>query len=371
MTQRKALALSLTLSAASLVACLLLIEGVLRFLPVSSGLRSVPVNAENPIFHFTPNQPFVRSHGWDMHNVVRGRINNAGWVNDQDYVREHPLPLLAVIGDSYIEAQNVSYVDSLQGRLARALQGKARVYSFAAAGAPLSQYLIWAGHAVREWGAKAVVINVVGNDFDESHVGYKTGPGFWLYGPDAAGQLQLQVVDYRPGLLISLARHSALARYLIINLRLNELIFRLKGLSDLVFGGPAAAAPPYAGNTAAEADAARVQASLAAVDAFFRDLPRMVELPRDRVLFTLDGFRYPDAAKAGAGSYFDLMRRRFRDKAQALGYESIDLDEAFRARHRRTGERFEAADDGHWNSNGHAVAAEAVGASRLVGALLK
>jgi hypothetical protein len=259
----------------------------------------------------------------------------------------------------------------MHGRLARALEGRLRVYSFAAAGAPLSQYLIWAGHAVREWGAKTVVINIVGNDFDESHIGYKTGPGFWLYFPDASGQLHLRLIEYRPGFIISLARHSALARYVIINLRLHELIFRVKSLAELVFGGPADAASPFAGNTAASADAARVQASLAVIDAFFRDFPRMVELPRDRVLFTLDGFRYPDAVNSGAGSYFDVMRRRFREKAQELGYETIDLDDVFVPRHRRTGERFEFADDGHWNAGGHAAAAEGVTSSKLIGQLLR
>ena len=71
----------------------------------------------------------------------------------------------------------VPYEETLYGRLASTLEGRFRVYSFGASGAPLSQYLIWAGHAVREYGARAVVINVVGNDFDESHVAYNTGPG--------------------------------------------------------------------------------------------------------------------------------------------------------------------------------------------------
>jgi hypothetical protein len=52
-----------------------------------------------------------------------------------------------------------------------------RVYSFGASGALLSQYLIWARHAVHEYGARAVIINVVGNDFDESHVAVQYRPG--------------------------------------------------------------------------------------------------------------------------------------------------------------------------------------------------
>jgi hypothetical protein len=70
------------------------------------------------------------------------------------------------------------------------------------------------------------------------------------------------------------------------------------------------------------------------------------------VLFTLDGFRYADAARAGQGTYFDLMRRAFIEKAAAQGYEVIDLDHAFIPRHARTGESFEFSDDNHWNGAG-------------------
>ena len=167
MSRRRELLLNLLLSLASIVVCLLAAEIVLRFLPVSTGLRSMPVTAADPVLHFTPNRPFVNSLGWNLHNVVHGRVNNAGFVNDQDYVRDGP-PLIAVIGNSFIEAQMVAYPQTLQGRLAAALKDKFRVYSFAGSGAPLSQYLIWAGYAVKEYGARAVVINVVGNDFDES-----------------------------------------------------------------------------------------------------------------------------------------------------------------------------------------------------------
>lgn len=34
----------------------------------------------------------------------------------------------------------------------------------------------------------------------------------------------------------------------------------------------------------------------------------------------------------------------------SLGYDAIDLDPIFFERHRRTGERFEFARDGHWSA---------------------
>ncbi|MEA2954511.1 MAG: hypothetical protein QOJ96_4031 [Alphaproteobacteria bacterium] len=365
-SRRRDLILSLATSVVSLVLFLALIEIVLRFLPVTSAFGSVPVTSESPIFHFAPNRPYVTSLGWDLHSINRGRVNNVGFVNDQDYRRDDPLPLVAVIGDSFIEARLVPYAQTLQGHLAETLAGKFRVYSFAASGAPLSQYLIWARHAVREYGAKAVVINVVGNDYDESHAAYKVGPGFWLYAPDAAGKLTLRLTDYHPGWLIELGRSSALVRYVVVNLRLHEAIFHIKALGELIFGGPAHAQPRYAGNTEASIDAKRVSDSLAAIDAFFRDLPEVVGLSPENVLFTVDGFRYPESQRGGRGTYFDVMRSSFLEKARALGYEAIDLDPLFIARNRETGEAFELPDDNHWNSNGHRVAAEAAASSRLL-----
>src|SRR5712691_1933752 len=193
------------LATVTVVATLLLAFGgaeiVLRFLPVATAIRATPVSAAVPVFHFTPNQDFVFSRGWDMAMVNRGHVNNAGFVNDQDYRKEAQTPLLAVIGDSYIEAAMVPYAQTMQGRLARYLEGRLRVYSFGTSGAPLSQYLIWARHAVRDYGAQALVINVVGNDFDESLAAYKTGPGFWHYVSDTNGELHLRLFGYSPGRL--------------------------------------------------------------------------------------------------------------------------------------------------------------------------
>ena len=350
----------------SIIMCVASAEIILGFLPVQSGLRTMPVNADNPVFHFTPQRDVTFSRGWNFDMVNHRRVNNAGWVNDQDYQHQDEKPLLAIVGDSYIEAMMVPYAKTLYGRLAKSLGVRLRVYSFGASGAPLSQYLIWARHAVREYGARAVIINVVGNDFDESHVAYNTGPGWWVYAPAPRGNLHLRLIEYRPGWLRSVVYNSSLARYLYFNLQLASAWMQIR---SLVFGSPAMAAPPYAGNTAAQADPARVRASLAAIDAVFRDLPAIVGLPPNRVLFTLDGFRYPDAAPGAAGTYFDLMREAFRRRANSLGYEVIDLDPHFFAHYAAHSQRFEYPRDGHWNELGHAVAAEALLASKFVSGL--
>ena len=78
---------------------LLTAEVVLRFLPVASGMRTVPVTKQSPVFHFTPNRDFLFSRDWDMVLANRGRVNNAGFVNGQNYSRDDDLPLLAVVGE--------------------------------------------------------------------------------------------------------------------------------------------------------------------------------------------------------------------------------------------------------------------------------
>jgi len=335
-------------------------EIVLRFLPVATGFGTVQITADSPVFHFTPDREWVYSRDWDLALPNRGRINNAGYINDQDYRTNGDTPLLAVIGDSYIEAAMVHYHDTVQGRLAIRLEGKLRVYSFAASGAPLSQYLIWARQAVKEYGAAALLINVVSNDFDESLAIYKTGPGFWRYVLGADQDLHLQLFEYHPSILGEVVVSSALGRYLVFHLQVAHLWDQFQGMLR--------APSQLAGNTSSD-NSTRIKHSLAGIDAFFRDMVDLVDLPPDRVLFTLDGMRYPEAAEAAHDSYFPVMREAFKNKAQSLGYEVIDLDPWFFARYAAHGERFEHARDQHWNGTGHAVVAEAVLASKLLGRL--
>jgi hypothetical protein len=314
-----------------------------------------------------PNRTFLFSRDWDLHLVNHGRVNNAGMVNDQEYQRNESIPLIGVIGDSYIEALMVPYPETLQGRLASAMTGRLRVYSFAASGAPLSQYLIWGRHAVRDYGAKALIINVVGNDFDESHDAFKRDfPGFWIYVPDAGGELRLRLFEFRVGAIRSLIKHSALARYFFVNLQAKYILGDWKRFRTAITGDRPAEDASFAGNTAAVADPARMRASKSAIEAFFRDLPELVGLPAQRILFTMDGFRYPEEARNGAGTYFDQIRREFSRRAEALGYEVIDAEPLFLDHFRHHGERFEDSRDRHWNGMAHGIVADAVVRSRLL-----
>ena len=131
------------------------------------------------------------------------------------------------------------------------------------------------------------------------------------------------------------------------------------------------AAGPVAGSIALDAGEKRVRRLDSQLSMLsFETCPNIPGLPPSRILFTVEGFRYPDVAAASAGSYFDRARRALLEKAASLGYETIDLDPFFFEHHRRTGERVEFPRDGHWNGAYHGVAFDAVMTSRFIARLI-
>jgi hypothetical protein len=352
----------------SILSCLLVAETVLRFLPVATGLWTLPVNASQPIFRFTPNREFLFSRDWNFSLTNRGRVNNDGFINDEDYAVNDPRPLLAAIGDSYVEAAMVPNRQTFYRRLADKLGQSGRVYSFGASGAPLSQYLVWAQYAAQKYQAAGLAIVVIGNDFDESLWTYNTRPGLHVYVRGPNNRLRLRRTDYAPSPFRFLVRHSALGRYLVFHLNALELARQTAarwGLTSPAHAGTQAGTPQFVGNTSAAASAERVRDSYEAIAAFFDDLATMVQIPPDRIVFLVDGARYERDAAVTERSYFGLMRARFMSEAAQRGYEVIDLQPWFVERSRDGQTRYEYLTDGHWNPIGHEVVAQALGASRL------
>lgn len=340
----------------------------LRLMPVATGMSSEWVDEQQPVFRFRPDHSFTYSKDWNFALANVGRINNAGFVSHIDYRVDDPRPLMAVIGDSYVEAAMVPWPETLQGRLSGRLAEKARVYSFAASGAPLSQYLVWARHARDTYGMQALTVVVVGNDFDESLSRYKRGPGFHHFREKPDGGLELERVDNKPGILRDIATSSALIRYVMLNLRAPSV------LAGLAQGNWRAARPAqaeaYVGNVAAEVSDERRGLSRAAVEAFLGEVPAAAGLPRDRIAFLVDGLRYPWVDRDGR-SYFREMRGHFIRQARALGHEVVDMDEVFLphvATHPQA--RFEYPTDAHWNGLAHGLAEGALADTRVVRGLV-
>lgn len=340
------------LAAATLLVLFMIMEGVLRLLPVNAGFRTHPVNDAAPIAHYQPNRTYIWSRFPDFSMRNRIHANNLGFINNQDYTADDPRPVIAVIGDSFVEAAMVPYDQTVQGKLAAGLSPRYRVYSFAMSGAPLSQYLAYAQYARDTFRPEKMVIVIVSNDFDESLLKYKNSPGFHYFKPDADGKLNLQRIDFAPSYLRRILRHSRLCMYLVNNLQIQHTIAQLF----------AEKTGPSVGQTKAEASKERLHDSRMAVDTFLRLLPEYAGLARNDLILAVDALRphiyTAEGREEAKGSYADLMRRYLLQRATKEGYLAIDLTKPFLEDYATAGKPFEFKKDGHWNARGHGVVAK-------------
>lgn len=360
--------LGILAGAIGVTALLLVLEVLLRLLPVSSGMSIEPVHAQAPILHYSPSQSFTFSRGWQFALVNRGHVNNYGFVNDQDYVRHSQDGPVVVIGDSYVEALMVPYRETVQGRLSTMPALHRPVYSVGVSGSQLSQYVAFAEFAWREFHPALMVFIIVGNDFDESLRKYRDDPGYHYFvdQPVLTDSL-LTRVDYTPSRIKRLARTSTLVRYLWETGGAAQLPTRVAHwMGD---------GEDYVGNTRAAVSDARLVDSRLAVESFLAELARRVPLDRTKLLFVVDAVRpaiYSEQdLQAADTSYFALMRRYFLDTVSRAGHEVLDLQPRMVARARREGLRFEWPIDGHWNAFGHEEAARAIADSETFRAVAR
>ncbi|MFH1737555.1 MAG: hypothetical protein ABIH23_01015 [bacterium] len=338
---------------------LLLLEIFFRFMPIAEDFNTLPVNDENPTIRSQPNQTLTWSRNWNFSIVNTIKINNYGFVNDHDYDPDATTPLLAVVGDSYVEAVMVPFEETIQGRLWKEVEPDGRVYSFAISGAPLSQYLEFARFARKEFKPDGYVFVVVGNDFDESISKYKCAEGYHHFFETDDGY-ELRRVDYTPSFRGKILRSSALGIYLFANLqapsRLNRLSFKRQKQQ-------------FVGNVKAKVSEQRLTDSKKAGVFFLDVLPQYTGVEPSQVVFVLDGIRpplyNPEELKKVEDSYWGQMRNFFVQEATSRGYEVIDMQPVFIESHENTGARFESPEDCHWNGTGHGVAAEAVRKSKV------
>lgn len=351
--------------ALSLVALLLLLELGFRLLPVNEGLRGLSVDEQNPVFRFTPHRESVYSRGWNFSIVNRVRTNNYGFINDHDYDPALTTPLLAVIGDSFVEAVMVPFAQTGVSRLADSVGAAGRVYGFGTSGSSLSQYLAYARYVRDTFHPTALTVVIVGNDFDESLRTYKNEPGLHYFAESPGGELTLTRLDRPVPWWRDLVGGSSLAMYLYVNLEIRDVWKRFAYRP----GQSAISRPRFVGNTAAEATAERVADSDRVIDAFLRQLPGMAGLPVSRIALVVDAPR-PElydasALEAVSDSYFSIMRAHLIDRARAGGFEVLDMQPAFLADYAQRRLRFEYPDDNHWNGTGHEVFARVVQGSKV------
>lgn len=378
---------AVALRAASLFIGLLLpllaFELAFQVLPVTSGPWIEETSHDNPVARFQAGKAFTWSMFAHFAHVRRGATNNEGFIAPFDYVTaEHrppgAPPLVAVIGDSFVEALMVPLEASLVSRLKARLGNRGDVYGFGISGAPMSQYLVWADYARSRFRPDAMVVSIVSNDFDESILAYKlasdpgSSRGFHYFEP-GDGTLALTLIENRASLARRIGRSSALVRYLYMNggVRLDVSLLARLGLATPDTPAEAASMSPRERRLRRlfpvaefEPFSEREALSRRAVDAFLAALPARAGLPPQRIILTIDALRVsilaPDLARLTEASLFGRMRVYLTTAARAAGFTVVDLDPTMRAFVRDTGLPVELGDDYHWNEHGHRIAANEI-----------
>jgi hypothetical protein len=340
-----------------------LLEGAFRLLPVSSPPPIEPVTPEQPIAHFAPRADYVYSAGWNFAIRSHKHTNNYGFNNIADYHPQQRSPLLMVIGDSFVEAHEVDAGKSAAELLNAGLGGAGRVYSIGLSGAALSQYLATAGYACAAFRPQALAFVIIGNDFDESLLKYSDEPQ--LHHFDDQGRLVL--AGYELPLAKKVLRRSAFIRYVMYNAMTGA---RLNQIRDLLRGSQAVAT---AATARAASEAERLRDSQRAVDLFLEQLPARCNVEPRSVLFVLDAVRpeiySAQTMPAAENGFQGKMRAYLGAEARRRGYQVLDMQPVFIARHALDGARFEFPTDKHWNALGHELVAQAMRHSEVYGRL--
>src|SRR3954462_199903 len=192
------------------------VEVTLRLLPIVSGVHRQSPNSGATSARLVANHDYTWSMGWDLRHVVKGKTNAMGFIAPYDYATDRPA--IALLGDSFVEAQMLAYDESLAGRLDARLAGGMHALNFGLSGAALPHYLGMA----REMGARfrfaGAVVVVTGYDYEE---GFEAKEGVYRWGDDPQRELISLVPAAERGRLQSLAREFALVRYVRANLKLS------------------------------------------------------------------------------------------------------------------------------------------------------
>lgn len=288
---------------------------------------------------------------WTTGNLAqqRGkwRINNDGWNSPIDYVTEKTAGVkrIAVIGDSYIEAWQVSAEKNYPSLLDDSLGKGYEVYSFGVSGSPLSQYLHMSRYVEKKYSPDIYVFNLIHNDFHESINGLSYIPMYMTIKFDTDSTFT-EVQPVKPERTHNkvpggeILRKSSLFRYLYYNLNLMDK-FRSKkaGKKEVEMN-------------VAVSDVVDKKDSLIAVTKYLLSKIK-TELAGKEVIFIMDAPRQNiykgDLASAKVSWLNQMVSQQCRD----MGMPFIDLTPLMATDYEKNKKKFETQYDNHWAEYGH------------------
>lgn len=353
------------------ISVFILLESSLRFFPVSDSYWTQPVNKENPIKRFKENTQFKRQMGFDFSRVIIKNTNNFGYFSDVDFYSKNITnkPTVVVIGDSFVEASQVSNSDSFHGLLSKKFP-HINIYPIGTSGDALSQYLVYAKFAKEKFNPDKFIFTIIENDFDESWLRFKSAPSAHYF--DDKGTLTR--IDYKPSILGKIARNSVVFRYLFIDIhlpwRVNMLLQNVKKLTSKKKKDTAT----ITDQDNKEINEELLSYSIKSIDIFLKELSNIVE---DKpVLLVVDGDRRTIYKNILNGNDYnkrdyDSHVEKAKWKNQVYDYlvnkiilpkniNLIDMHPIFLKNWKENMKKFDFYNDYHWNEYAHSIVAEVI-----------
>ncbi len=281
------------------------------------------------------------------------RINNMGWNYPIDYDQTDNKKMIAVIGDSFIEALLINVDKNYPYLLHRMLFPDYRVYAFGKSGAPLSQYLHISRYVNKYFNPDILIINVVHNDFDESI--------YELY-PKKTQFMQLSInkdkhiseISPRGDPKISFERFRWWKKLLY-----RSALFRYVSRQSIAVGNRAFLRF-YPTNFEANVRVDKINEHR---DSIYLAVNYIVEKIRTenkdkRIIFLLDGSRYAIYNDRLDYSKVLWMHEMMKQVCSVHNAEFYDLNPVMLADYKANKTMFNSETDGHWNEYGHSFVAE-------------
>jgi hypothetical protein len=345
------------------ITSLILLEVIFRFLPVSDSFGTTISNYDKPVMHFKKNFLVQRQTGFNFKHVVMKKTNNYGYFTDVKFEKNNKKNKIAIIGDSFVEASQVKNIDTFHGLLNSSTL-EFSYYPIAVSGAPLSQYLLFAEFATKEFNPIGYIFTIIANDFDESWLKFKNTPGFQHF--DLEGNLQ--IVGYSESKTKEILSKSALVRYLFLDLKIFYQfaeILNKKNYNYKIFAQNAL--------NEKEIKVDKKIFSEKAVDIFFVELKKITK--EKPVLFILDGDRDSIYEGKKKRNYEDFKQSAFQyfinNKKKYSNYFIIDLQNIFYENWIENNIRFDYFYDAHWNEHGHNIVFNSIQNSSFIKMLKK
>jgi len=281
---------------------------------------------------------------------TRWTINNEGWNYPLDYTAEHGnVPLIAVIGDSYVDTDIVSSDENFAYRLREKVYPGMEVYAFGLSGIPLSQYYHLNKYVNRKFDPDIVIINLIYNDFEESFRKFNPGSECWqiaetdsTYSVVPPNQVNISPTTKTWKKLLY---KSAFFRYLHRNLLVFQLFKKVE--RDEVES-----------NVEVVEDQGKRAEIRRGTDFLFGKIKE--ENEGRRLIFVIDAPRPSIYAGNLEESRVTWMNEMVGELAGKYGCELIDLTEAMKKDWEANKKKFNPEVDGHWNGYGHQLVADLI-----------